>query len=243
MHVSNSSYGKVWDWGRIGCFMNTFTRVMSDGGLFALGATTYTFHREIPIFSTYEIQTSVYTWDEKWFCKCHPFRLLYAQRVLTHSNSPADLIGRFVSTKKDKRASAATTNGQKPNSSLTADGRTIYCTGIARYCFKHKRRTIPPWLIVATGGFGTSARRRADWDKAESLRRDILEEARRKNKGRPLRKDHFMLGGGESRYGLFSRFPEAAAEGAEWTKPSYWALDEFEETRAANLANVAINFA
>jgi cephalosporin-C deacetylase-like acetyl esterase len=32
----------------------------------ALGATHYTFHREIAMFANYEMRVNVASWDEKW---------------------------------------------------------------------------------------------------------------------------------------------------------------------------------
>ena len=36
------------------------------GGWTALGGTHFSFYREIPMFSNYEIRTNVACWDEKW---------------------------------------------------------------------------------------------------------------------------------------------------------------------------------
>ncbi|RPD61061.1 hypothetical protein L226DRAFT_486149 [Lentinus tigrinus ALCF2SS1-7] len=66
MHLSNSSYPKRLDAARFTFaleFCPTFFRV---GGWMGLGATHFTFLREIPMFSHYEMRTSVMSWDNKW---------------------------------------------------------------------------------------------------------------------------------------------------------------------------------
>ncbi|RDX42138.1 hypothetical protein OH76DRAFT_1458914 [Lentinus brumalis] len=66
MHLSNSSYPKRLDCARFMFaleFGPTFFRV---GGWMGLGATHFTFLREIPMFSHYEMRTSIMSWDNKW---------------------------------------------------------------------------------------------------------------------------------------------------------------------------------
>ncbi len=58
---------------------------------------------------------------------------------------------------------------------MVKDGEMLYCTSTSRYVCKSNRRTIPPWLWIATSGYGTES----NWRKAEELRVYYLEKARK----------------------------------------------------------------
>ena len=115
-------------------------------------------------------------------------------------------------------------------------GRTLYCTAVSRYCFKSGRRTIPPWFVLATSGYGTFASTRANWEKAEALRRQVLSNARAEHKqkhGAPLPRDGVVAGHGHRKAGILTRYDPARPEGAgkederglgAWQDKSSWAL-------------------
>lgn len=124
-----------------------------------------------------------------------------------------------------------------------------------RYCFKSDRKTIPPWFIIATSGYGTFASTRANWDKAEALRRSVFGRASKRHiqqTGRPLPRDNVILGGGVRSAGILaaydpSRKPvqQQEEQGPEeqeqeqglgsWQDPKSWSMAEWEERRLAGL--------
>ncbi|SGY43989.1 BQ5605_C001g00099 [Microbotryum silenes-dioicae] len=71
MHLSNSSYAKACDVARFKWLCDV---VSSNSGLekdeediwSPLAQTAFYFHREIPIFASYEIDVHVVAWDDKW---------------------------------------------------------------------------------------------------------------------------------------------------------------------------------
>jgi hypothetical protein len=137
---------------------------------------------------------------------------------------------------EEPKASNTNTHSE---ASVNSRRRTVYCTAVSRYVFKApSRRTIPPWIVIATGGYGSYASTRTNFQKAETLRRDILGQAVRKNGGQSLSKDSFFRGGGYGRGGLLAQFHDAAVRGEEWTKPQAWELGEFEAMNTRNLANL-----
>ena len=50
----------------LGTVLTTVGTWKWTGGWTALGGTHFSFYREIPMFSNYEIRTNVACWDEKW---------------------------------------------------------------------------------------------------------------------------------------------------------------------------------
>jgi len=169
MHLSNSSYGKVLDEVRMQTGIAYFPNFFLAGGWSALGGTHYTFHREIPILSSYEMRVSIGSWDEKW---------VY-------------MITRYVSHPKDRRSKDAVSGSLPPLDSTPApaihtpatgtntpsassnsysaaamrllaesglrkeepDGATLNCVNISEICFKMGRMTVPPALVLALNGF------------------------------------------------------------------------------------------
>lgn len=61
-------------------------------------------------------------------------------------------------------------SGDAAASASGAPKTTLYATVVSRYTPKYKRKTIPPWFVVATSGFGTWASTRSNWDRAEETR-------------------------------------------------------------------------
>jgi hypothetical protein len=51
-----------------------------QGGWTALGGTHFSFYREIPVFSNYEIRTNIACWDEKWVSVLDSLGPSYNQR-------------------------------------------------------------------------------------------------------------------------------------------------------------------
>ncbi|KDR78068.1 hypothetical protein GALMADRAFT_245047 [Galerina marginata CBS 339.88] len=65
-HLSNSSYPKILDSARFKAAVQMFPMFFRSGGWMALAATNFYFIREIPILSSYEIRSSLASWDQKW---------------------------------------------------------------------------------------------------------------------------------------------------------------------------------
>ena len=66
MHLSNSSYAKINDMVRLKFALASFATLFRDRGWMALGATYYSFLREIPIGTKYEVRMYLGSWDNKW---------------------------------------------------------------------------------------------------------------------------------------------------------------------------------
>ncbi|PWN48457.1 hypothetical protein IE53DRAFT_389348 [Violaceomyces palustris] len=127
-----------------------------------------------------------------------------------------------------------------------AKGETVYCTSVSRYCFKAGRRTIPPWLVIATSGYGTWASTQTNWDKAETLRAKFLSESRseyRRKTGKELPRDSYLLGSGFRKAGLLSAYRlESERKGTEdeaWMSEGFWELKEWEERRVEGLERLS----
>ncbi|THH30138.1 hypothetical protein EUX98_g4032 [Antrodiella citrinella] len=171
MHLSNSCYSKVLDMARFNAALSFMPSGFIAGVWMALGATHFKFLKEIPIFATYEIRTSIASWDNKW--------LYVLTRYVTHSNkkkgtrSPAPTPGQntppvglpFVPHTHTPATTHDTPSCLAPYdsalSSLIAslsereepDGATLHCVVISEVCFKIGRITVPPAVAIASDGF------------------------------------------------------------------------------------------
>ncbi|KAJ9115016.1 hypothetical protein QFC22_005344 [Naganishia vaughanmartiniae] len=65
-HLSNSSYAKNLDYARMQACVEAFSPFFAPGGWMALGAGSYQFAKEIPMFTDYEIHISIGGFEEKW---------------------------------------------------------------------------------------------------------------------------------------------------------------------------------
>lgn len=75
-------------------------------------------------------------------------------------------------TKPNQEDGAAAAQALLESSKKTNRERKLYCTAISRYCFKAGRKTIPPWFVIATSGYGTFASTRTNWDKVRDKRKE-----------------------------------------------------------------------
>ena len=80
-HMSNSSYPKAMDFGRIAMSSSAFLQLSIDGGWIPLGATSFTFLKEIPIGMRYQLRMHLEAWDEKWLCESEQKRYLAAAGI------------------------------------------------------------------------------------------------------------------------------------------------------------------
>ncbi|PWN36733.1 uncharacterized protein FA14DRAFT_112436, partial [Meira miltonrushii] len=224
-HMSNSSYPRSLDHPRIAFFSSRFLRVHFDGGHWALGGSNFIFHREIPFMAKYEVECSIGGWDEKWFY----------------------IVARFMSPSKPTptRSSVVRSKSAQNLKKLLGE-RTLYCTSVSRYCTKAGRKTIPPWFVVATSGYGTFASTRTNWDKSENLRRNTLARAKadyEAKTGKAMPRDAFVMGSGYRKGGILYAYDPARKPNdlsderglGSLQDPQSWHLAEWEERRLKGL--------
>lgn len=230
-HLSNSSYSRSLDYTRMAHNSPRFLKMYYDGGWVALGGSGFNFHREIPMLASYTVRMSIEAWDDKW---------LY-------------VVGRFVapakrsSGQKDASASTSASAATDAVTEMLQPGETLFCTSISRYVCKASRRTIPPWLMIATSGYGTEPATRSNWEKAEKLRTYYLDKARKAyldktgNKSVSAKVEARLI----KKAALLRQFrTEGERQGTEeeaWMYKSYWELDEFETRRKRGLDRLGIS--
>lgn len=170
LHLSNSSYPKVIDEARMVTAIVSFPNFYHVGGWTALGGTHFSFYREIPMFSNYEIRTNVACWDEKWLYIIHrfvspqkrkgPVKDRESQPRSPPSNSaPAPIfhtpaVGTSTPSLSQPVLSPATM-GIITAARLRAeepDGATLNCVAISETCFKIGRITVPPSIALVMNG-------------------------------------------------------------------------------------------
>ncbi|SYW84056.1 uncharacterized protein UBRO2_05376 [Ustilago bromivora] len=162
---------------------------------------------------------SVEAWDDKW---------LY-------------LVGRFVSPARPsskKPAAAACSASTDAITEKLLPGETLYCTSTSRYVCKAGRRTIPPWLMIAASGYGTTS---SNWQKAEKLRVYYLEKERKAYLEKTGKKSISAKADAKLRKKapLLRQYRlQAERQGTEeeaWMDKSYWDLEEWETRRKQGL--------
>ncbi|KAI1797390.1 hypothetical protein LXA43DRAFT_412367 [Ganoderma leucocontextum] len=175
LHLSNSSYPKRLDSGRFRFGLKLSPTFFRCAGWMGLGATHFTFLREIPMFSRYELRSTIMSWDNKW--------LYVATRFVTKPKKGKSKPRKAVSPSNEPPAdgvpipSLHTANGvisgtgtpqpqtgTSGNANLATlaaqiidrpepDGATIHCLAISEVVGKIGRITVPPALILAADGF------------------------------------------------------------------------------------------
>lgn len=101
----------------------------------------------------------------------------------------------------------------------------LHCIGVSKMCIKAGRKTIPPWLGLATGGWSNASsnednkeRSTSNWEKSEAIRKRL------------------------GKVSLFKAYvvPNAdVKEGREpWMEKQYWATEQWEEQRLAGFARI-----
>lgn len=223
-HLSNSSYSKALDYTRMAHNSPRFLKMYYDGGWVALGGSGFSFHREVPMLASYTIRMHFEAWDDKW---------MY-------------VVGRFISPAKRSNNASASAKTDAITEMLKP-GETLYCTSISRYVCKAGRRTIPPWLTIATSGYGTQPTTRSNWEKAEKLRAYYVEKERnaylaktgKKVISAKVNKKLIKKAALLRQYRL-----ESEREGTEeeaWMNKSYWETEEWETRRKAGLERLGLS--
>ncbi|KAH7882582.1 hypothetical protein F5I97DRAFT_279688 [Phlebopus sp. FC_14] len=168
MHLSNSSYAKALDSARLRVLVKAFPAWGRSGGQMALGATHYHFIREIPFFATYEIRTSIGSWDHKWMYLIARYVTL-PNRLKT---KPRSSVPTSIGTTPSHASSTSSPSTPNQNGTTTdavhktmdaiikartpilePDGAVLHCIAVSQICFKHGRITIPPAVLLASEGF------------------------------------------------------------------------------------------
>ncbi|KAI0648962.1 hypothetical protein C8Q79DRAFT_905075 [Trametes meyenii] len=174
LHLSNSSYPKHLDSARFVYALECAPTFLRVGGWLGLGATHFSFLREIPMFSHYEMRTTILSWDHKWMlavtryvtkpkgkgkktpAKPADTAVPSAGTVLSASLHTANGVNTGTSTPIPSSASSApSTNGliaqllERPE----PDGAIVNCIAVSEVVCKIGRITIPPALVYAMDGF------------------------------------------------------------------------------------------
>lgn len=159
--------------------------------------------------------------------------------------------------------SSASGSSRRHHSFAPPSDGTIYATAISRYTPKFKRKTIPPWLVVASSGFGTWASTRANWDKAEEQRERYAQgliRLQRRRKGNEAASSINKSSKSDPAYvGFLKAFDPAmsrsvaelastgegqqgyqagADDSSSWMRRSAWSLTEWEARRLEGAALV-----
>ncbi|KIJ12451.1 hypothetical protein PAXINDRAFT_101242 [Paxillus involutus ATCC 200175] len=194
MHLSNSSYAKAspvqaLDSARLRALMMAFATWGRSGGQCHLGATHYHFIREIPPLATYEVRSSIASWDNKWIYLVARFvtrpKCRNASRTprSQDSTTPAtpDGVAYQNGTADVEKAVAAIVAGPRAPI-MEPDGAILHCVAVSLVCFKYGRITIPPAVVLGTEGYtkppcpdsGMSAYSHANpppnWVKSQAIR-------------------------------------------------------------------------
>ncbi|KAI0049056.1 hypothetical protein FA95DRAFT_1588454 [Auriscalpium vulgare] len=174
-HLSNSSYPKTMDCARVLAALAFFPGFLRAGGWIALGATHFTFVREIPIFSKYEVRMSIASWESKWTflivrfvtkptkksgekttekagtsslpSQTTPFPSLHTPASGTATPLPSN----------EPPADALKAFAEQLRGTHEPDGALVNCISINELVFKHGRITVPPALVFAADGFTSPA--------------------------------------------------------------------------------------
>ncbi|KAJ3992962.1 hypothetical protein F5050DRAFT_1578589 [Lentinula boryana] len=170
MHMSNSSYPKVLDFARTKASLELFPQFLRVGGHVALSSTHFQFIQEIPLFSRYQILTSIGAWDEKWCYLIFRFvtienkyknnqhsgsanvpRILITPPDLNKHHSPDPVHFSFSSNLHHSQS------GVNLNSHPTVPDSKLHTIAVSRICFKVGRITVPPAIVFTTNGLSLSS--------------------------------------------------------------------------------------
>ncbi|KZT67849.1 hypothetical protein DAEQUDRAFT_672424 [Daedalea quercina L-15889] len=138
LHLSNSCYAKNLDCVRVDAALTCFPTLFRTGGWLALGATHYSFLREIPMFSPYEVRMQIAAWDSKW--------IFIVARYVTHPRKAS------MKNRGPKALSASSNAMEKKKASANADADGNAHMGGAPFPVLHT----PSVLLDSEGNSGVS---------------------------------------------------------------------------------------
>ncbi|KAL1408782.1 hypothetical protein Q8F55_005595 [Vanrija albida] len=166
MHLSNSSYVKASDAGKMKWAIDNMAPCFATGIFMALGGSHWQYMKEIPMFSTYTIESRLGGYGDKWVHLVTEF-VIYpgkggkgkrsrkpdeAPKVNPNMSVPpsgtdtplsAALVQQPLKTPEEvvKRLAA---RARAPR----ADGGIVCCVAVTDYCFKIGRITVPPRIAL-----------------------------------------------------------------------------------------------
>ncbi|KIK91758.1 hypothetical protein PAXRUDRAFT_830552 [Paxillus rubicundulus Ve08.2h10] len=160
MHLSNSSYAKALDSTCLRALMKTLPTWNRSGGQCPLAATHYHFIREIPPLATYEVRSSIASWDNKWIYLIARFVTRPKRRNVIDaprsqdSTTPLtpDGVAHQNGTADVEKAVAAIVSGPRAPI-MEPDGAILHCVAVSLLCFKYGRITIPPAVVLGAEGY------------------------------------------------------------------------------------------
>jgi len=191
MHLSNASFAKNLDSARLQICLDGFTSFFTEKGWMGLGASHFSFVREIPLNSKYEIHIVVGGWGEKWiyfvgYFVSYPKRGQKGKRggrtaeeiktngkildVPNISVSSTPLSDNTPAPGSPSSESNTLPNIPFPGASLLDPKATVHCVSVSSYCFKIGRVTVPPRIVLASCGFGNPDKGR--WERVEKMRKE-----------------------------------------------------------------------
>ncbi|KAJ3724200.1 hypothetical protein DFJ43DRAFT_635279 [Lentinula guzmanii] len=165
MHMSNSSYPKVLDFARTKASLELFPQFLRVGGHVALSSTHFQFIQEIPLFSRYQILTSIGAWDEKWCYLIFRFVTIENKYKKNQHSSSAN-VPRILITPPELNKHHSpdpvhfplssnlhhSQSGVNLNSHPTVPDSKLHTIAVSRICFKVGRITVPPAIVFTTNG-------------------------------------------------------------------------------------------
>jgi len=149
LHMSNSNYAQAVDFARMQ-FASDYvgTAFAQDGVMILLGASSFVYFREIPMFAKFSTETRVVAYDDKW------------AYILTRFLIPV--------SKSSKRAPS--------KSYATGEDVTVCACVLSKLCFKIGRANVTPEKVFVLSGMVGPADAENDagrnWAKASALRKE-----------------------------------------------------------------------
>ncbi|KDQ21709.1 hypothetical protein BOTBODRAFT_61344 [Botryobasidium botryosum FD-172 SS1] len=191
-HLNNASFAKNLDSARLKICMDGFTSFFTEGGWMGLGASHFSFVREIPMNSEYEMHIGIGGWGDKWisfvgYFVSYPKRgqkgkrqACVVEEVKMNGNAVLDVPSISVSStplsdntpapSSPSNESSSLPNMPFPGVAIIDPAAVVHCVSVSTYCFKIGRVTVPPRIALVTSGFGNPNKGR--WERVQKMRKD-----------------------------------------------------------------------
>ncbi|GAA94356.1 uncharacterized protein L969DRAFT_201814 [Mixia osmundae IAM 14324] len=154
-HLSNSSYATSLDNARMRHLIMVWGSCLRfDGVAFALAGTEFEYIREVPMLESYEVETHILTWEDKFAY------LLHRWLIKPSGKDPNEIKG----TRTGKRATVAAIGLSKICFSVS----TVPHPNAPDQSKRRVRQTAHPGRVFALSGYGTSV---SNWSLAKDLRK------------------------------------------------------------------------
>ncbi|BEI79925.1 hypothetical protein CcaverHIS002_0104540 [Cutaneotrichosporon cavernicola] len=186
LHLSNSAYAKCSDENKMKFCIDAFAPCFVTGIHMALGASHWQFLREIPMGSSYLMETRIGGWGDKWI-HCITEFVIYPPKgkkrvhrpdvadkptALPHIDIPSgtdsgvdtpenwangSANGHATGPSHDELMKRLMVQAREPR----VDGGIIACIAVTDYCFKQGRVTVPPRIAMHMSLLSNDEERRA----------------------------------------------------------------------------------